>query len=85
MLEAGDGKMAGLDNESNEVPRAPIVAERISPGLERSIRYHRAGLTSASVKETWSVDVQGSFLCAYVSITSSKATRGKTYNSKSNS
>ena len=42
---------------------APTAVERMNPGLERSIRYQRAGFTSASVKEACRVEVQGSFLC----------------------
>lgn len=64
---AGDGNNAGFDNERREVPSAPTVAEKTKPGLERSIIYHKTGLTRASVREAWSVDVHGSFLCHLIS------------------
>ena len=57
---AGEGTIWGFTPNSTVVPVIPMNAERIKPGLERSIRYHRTGFTSASVKETWKVDCHGS-------------------------
>ena len=37
--------------------------ERRKPGLERSTRYHRTGLTRARVRDIWEVDCQGSLRC----------------------
>lgn len=52
--------MSGLIPSSTAVPTIPMNAERRNPGLERSIRYHKNGLTMARVRETCKVDCQGS-------------------------
>ena len=53
--------MSGLTPSRTAVPAMPTSAERMKPGFERSIRYHRTGLTRAKVKETCKVDCHGSF------------------------
>jgi hypothetical protein len=60
--EVGDGIISGLERRRSVVPVAPTKLERRKPAVERSIMYQRTGLTRKSVRETWSVDVQGSFL-----------------------
>jgi len=62
--DAGEGNISGLDTRRSAVPVAPTAVERIKPGLDRSIIYHRTGLTRARVREACRVDVQGSFLIA---------------------
>jgi hypothetical protein len=57
----GGGTMSGLIDRSTKVPATPTTAESRNPGLDRSMIYHRAGLTRARVRETWRVDCQGSF------------------------
>ena len=59
-VDDGVGIMSGLMPSSTAEPVSPTAADSRKPGLERSMRYHRNGLTSASVSETWSVDAQGS-------------------------
>ena len=49
---AGDGTMPGFTRSRIAVPVNPTMVERRKPGLERSMRYHSTGLTSASVRET---------------------------------
>jgi hypothetical protein len=61
--EAGLGIMSGFETRRSAVPVAPTPKERMKPGLERSIMYHRTGLTSANVSEACRVEVHGSFLC----------------------
>jgi hypothetical protein len=61
--EAGEGIISGFEASRRAVPVAPTEAERMKPGLERSIIYQRTGLTRARVREAWRVDVQGNFLC----------------------
>jgi hypothetical protein len=61
--EAGDGIISGFRERRTVVPDRPTRIDKINPGAERSIRYQRAGLTRARVREACSVDVQGSFLC----------------------
>ena len=65
--DAGDG-ITGLTPRAKAVPIKATVAERRNPGLLRSTRYQRTGLTNANVKDTWSVDVHGSFLCKALSL-----------------
>jgi hypothetical protein len=48
----GGGTHSGLMERRTKVPATPTRADRRKPGLERSMRYHRAGLTRASVSET---------------------------------
>lgn len=60
---AGLGIISGFDTSRRVVPIAPTAAESIKPGLERSMRYHSAGLTRASVREACRVEVQGSLRC----------------------
>lgn len=43
--------MSGLERRRRAVPVAPTAVERMKPGLDRSIMYHRTGLTRASVRE----------------------------------
>ena len=58
---AGGGTISGLTPSSTAVPAIPTRAERMNPGLDRSMRYHSTGLTRAKVKETCKVDCHGSF------------------------
>lgn len=58
--EGGDGIISGLSPSSIAVPVIPTNEERKNPGFERSIRYHRTGLTKAKVSDTCTVDCQGS-------------------------
>ena len=57
---AGGGTISGFTPSSIAVPAIPTMADRTKPGFERSIKYHKTGLTSASVKDTCKVDCQGS-------------------------
>lgn len=59
--------MLGLSPSRKAVPATPTTAETRNPGFERSIRYHRAGLTMAKVSETCNVDCHGSLRCSPVS------------------
>lgn len=58
---AGEGTMAGFTPNTIAVPIMPTNDERAKPGLERSMRYHKTGLTRAKVREACKVDCQGSF------------------------
>jgi hypothetical protein len=64
----GEGITFGLIPNKMAEPVRPTAAERRNPGLERSMRYHRKGLTRARVRETWRVDAQGSFLCFEIKV-----------------
>ena len=64
--DAGDGIISGFRLSSTVVPKTPTAAERKKPGLVRSIRYQRTGLTRASVREAWRVDVHGNLRCDQV-------------------
>jgi hypothetical protein len=55
--------MSGLESSKKKVPVAPTAEESRKPGFERSIMYHRTGLTRNRVRDTWRVDVQGSLRC----------------------
>ncbi len=57
---AGEGTISGFTPKAIAVPARPTSIERRKPGLERSTRYQRTGLTRARVKETWEVDCHGS-------------------------
>jgi hypothetical protein len=57
--DAGDGIASELEARSRAVPVAPTAVERMKPGLDRSMRYQRTGLTSARVREACRVEVQG--------------------------
>lgn len=51
-LEAvGEGIMSGFEARRSAVPVKPTEAESMKPGVERSIRYQRTGLTRKRVKE----------------------------------
>ncbi len=63
----GAGTMLGLIPSRKAVPATPTTVETMNPGFERSIRYHRAGLTMAKVNETCNVDCHGSLRCGPVS------------------
>ena len=52
--------MSGLTPKALAVPVSPTSIDRRKPGLERSIRYQRTGLTRASVNDIWAVDCHGS-------------------------
>jgi hypothetical protein len=52
--------MSGFEARRRAAPVIPTPVERMKPGLERSIRYQRAGLTRARVRDAWRVDAQGS-------------------------
>lgn len=60
---AGEGMSSGLMARQSAVPDSATVVEKTKPGGVRSRRYHIAGLESASVSESCSVDCQGSLLC----------------------
>jgi hypothetical protein len=64
--DAGDGIISGLRLSRTVVPKTPTAAERRKPGFVRSIRYQRTGLTRASVREAWRVDVHGNLRCDQV-------------------
>ncbi len=49
--DAGEGIMSGLEASRRAVPVAPTALERRKPGVERSTRYQRTGLTRARVRE----------------------------------
>lgn len=72
--DAGDGIISGLSDSSTAVPTTPTEVERRKPGFDRSIRYQSTGLTSASVKDTCKVEVQGSFRCHMLAQASSPVT-----------
>lgn len=61
---AGDGTISGLTSSNTIVPATPTTADKMKPGFDLSIRYHRTGFASASVRETCRVDCQGNFLCS---------------------
>ena len=60
LCEAGEGIMSGFEARRRAVPVRPTPVERMKPGLERSTRYQRTGLTRASVRDACSVEAQGS-------------------------
>lgn len=60
VAEAGEGIISGFEASKRAVPVAPTALDNRKPDLERSTRYHRAGLTSARVREACIVDAQGS-------------------------
>ena len=49
---AGEGTISGLMARTRIVPAMPTMVERVKPGLERSMRYQRTGLTRARVRES---------------------------------
>ena len=53
--------ISGLISSRAIMPVMPIRLDRTKPDLDRSMRYHRKGLTRARVRETWRVDCQGVF------------------------
>ena len=55
------------ERERMVVPQRPTKADRRKPAFDRSRRYQSTGLTSARVRETWSVDCQGSLRFGEVS------------------
>jgi hypothetical protein len=61
---AGLGKMFGFEARRRAVPVVEMVVERRKPGLERSIRYHRAGLTRARVRDAWREEAHGTLRIA---------------------
>jgi hypothetical protein len=60
--DAGEGIMSGLDANRIAEPVSPTKVENKNPVLDRSMIYHRTGLTSARVREACNVEAQGSFL-----------------------
>jgi hypothetical protein len=60
----GEGSMSGLETSRSAVPVRPTPVERMKPGLDRSIKYHRNGLTRARLMEACKVDAQGSLRCS---------------------
>lgn len=52
----GAGTMSGFRLMTITEPTSPTVDDRRKPGLERSIKYHRKGFTSARLNETCNVD-----------------------------
>lgn len=59
----GVGTISGSTPISTAEPIRPTAAESRKPGLERSIKYHKKGLTRASVSESCSVDAHGRRRC----------------------
>ena len=59
----GDGRTSGFERNMKDVRMEVTMRERDSPGLLRSSIYHRAGLTRARVRVSWSVDCQGRRRC----------------------
>jgi hypothetical protein len=57
---AGDGTISGFTLTKIAVPMIPTTVETKNPVFDRSMRYHKTGLTSASVSEACEVDSQGS-------------------------
>lgn len=47
----GLGIISGFEARRRAVPIAPTPEERRKPGFERSIMYHRTGLTRNRVRE----------------------------------
>jgi hypothetical protein len=56
---AGDGTTSGFAKRKTDVRITEMREDRVRPGLLRSSKYHSAGLTRASVTESWRVDCQG--------------------------
>ena len=82
--EAGEGIISGFDNNKTAEPVNPTNVEKMNPGLERSMMYQRAGLTSAKVSDACKVEVQGSFLCETLAYGKCDLEIQRAYNSKSN-
>jgi len=61
---AGDGTISGLMPSNAKVPAMPTSEDSRNPGFDLSTKYHNTGFARARVKETCSVDCQGSFLMA---------------------
>lgn len=59
-MGAGGGTMSGLTPRHSAVPAMPTMVESRNPALDRSIKYHSTGFTSARVSETCKVDSHGS-------------------------
>ena len=59
---AGAGTHSGFMPKRIPAPMTPNTHDTVNPLRVRSIKYHITGLTSASVKDTCSVDCQDSFL-----------------------
>jgi hypothetical protein len=59
--------MSGFETSNRAVPVHPTAVLRMKPGLDRSTRYQRTGLTRARVKDAWRVEAQGSLRWWYVS------------------
>jgi hypothetical protein len=57
---AGEGIASGFETRRSAAPVVPTAVLRMKPGIERSMRYHRTGLTRASVREACIVEAQGS-------------------------
>lgn len=49
---AGAGTISGSTPKAIAVPARPTSIDRRKPGLERSTKYHRTGLTRARVRDT---------------------------------
>ena len=60
----GNGTISGLTTNKTTVPMTPTADENAKPALLRSMRYQSTGFASASVRDTCSVDCQGSFRTA---------------------
>lgn len=63
----GAGIISWFNPSATMEPARPTAADNKKPGLDRSIRYHRNGLTAARVIETCIVEAQGTFLWKTVS------------------
>jgi len=57
---AGEGIASGFETRRSAAPVVPTAVLRMKPGIERSMRYHKTGLTRARVREACIVDAQGS-------------------------
>lgn len=53
--------MDGLRLRRRNVPKVPIIEDRMKPGRDRSTRYHSTGFIRVRANETCRVDVQSSF------------------------
>lgn len=66
--DEGVGITSGLMPSRTAEPATPTAIDSRKPGFDRSIRYHKNGLTSASVRETWRVEAHGSFRCRQLAV-----------------
>jgi hypothetical protein len=63
----GAGITEGFTKNRTSVPNKPIAVLSVKPVDVRSRRYQRTGFARVRVRESWSVEDQGSFLFSHVS------------------